>query len=248
MLYSLKNIVKQILYRERASSEKYIEYLKKKGVQIGEDCKIYSPRGCYIDVQYPWMISIGSHVRITHGVIILTHDFSWSVLKKLSGELCRKESGAILGASGAVNIGDNVFIGINTVITRGVTIGNNVVIGAGSVVTKNCPSNGVYAGNPAHFIMGIGEFYAKREKLQIQEAKELAIGYKKRYGKFPPKEIFNEYFMLFETCEDARNVEAFSRQMELCDNIEDTLAYMKSKPYKFYNYDEFMKFCFEDIN
>lgn len=47
-----------------------------------------------------------------------------------------------------VTIGDNVWIGGNTVICPGVTIGNNVVIGAGSVVTKDIPDNWIVAGNP----------------------------------------------------------------------------------------------------
>lgn len=54
----------------------------------------------------------------------------------------------MLGASGVVEIGDNVFIGMNTIIERNVKIGNNVVIGAGSVVTKDCEPNSVYAGAP----------------------------------------------------------------------------------------------------
>ncbi|GGW37216.1 maltose O-acetyltransferase [Arenibacter certesii] len=47
-----------------------------------------------------------------------------------------------------VIIGDNVWIGGNSVIFPGVTIGNNVTIGAGSVVTKNLPDNVLAYGNP----------------------------------------------------------------------------------------------------
>ncbi len=47
-----------------------------------------------------------------------------------------------------VVIGDNVWIGGNTVIFPGVTIGHNVTIGAGSVVTKNIPDNVLAFGNP----------------------------------------------------------------------------------------------------
>ena len=63
-------------------------------------------------------------MRITEGVKILTHDYSWSVLKLY--ESVSENPGAILGASGTVKIGDNVFIGMNTIITRNVEIGNNV--------------------------------------------------------------------------------------------------------------------------
>ena len=48
----------------------------------------------------------------------------------------------------AITIGDNVWIGGNTVICPGVTVGNNVVIGAGSVVTKDIPDWCIAVGNP----------------------------------------------------------------------------------------------------
>ncbi len=47
-----------------------------------------------------------------------------------------------------VLIGDNVWIGGNSVIFPGVTIGNNVTVGAGSVVTKDIPDNVLAYGNP----------------------------------------------------------------------------------------------------
>lgn len=48
----------------------------------------------------------------------------------------------------AITIGNNVWIGGNTVICPGVTVGNNVVIGAGSVVTKDIPDWCIAVGNP----------------------------------------------------------------------------------------------------
>src|SRR4051812_8281770 len=48
-----------------------------------------------------------------------------------------------------VKIGDNVWIGMNAVILKGVTIGDNSVVAAGSVVTKDVPANTIVAGNPA---------------------------------------------------------------------------------------------------
>ena len=52
----------------------------------------------------------------------------------------------------SVTIGDNVWIGGNTVILPGVHIGSNTVIGAGSVVTKGIPDWVVAAGNPCRVI------------------------------------------------------------------------------------------------
>lgn len=56
-----------------------------------------------------------------------------------------------------VTIGNNVWIGGNTVICPGVTIGDNTVIGAGSVVTKDIPSWTVAAGNPCRVLREITE-------------------------------------------------------------------------------------------
>jgi len=55
----------------------------------------------------------------------------------------------------SIEIGNNVWIGGNTVVLPGVTIGDNTVIGAGSVVTKNIPSNVVAVGNPCRIIKKI---------------------------------------------------------------------------------------------
>jgi maltose O-acetyltransferase len=51
-----------------------------------------------------------------------------------------------------VSIGDNVWIGGNTLIMPGVKIGSNVTIGAGSIVTKDIPDNSLALGNPCRVI------------------------------------------------------------------------------------------------
>ncbi len=64
-----------------------------------------------------------------------------------------------------VTIGNNVWIGGNSVVLPGVNIGDNCVIGAGSVVTKDIPPWSLTAGNPCHVIRKITEadreFYYK---------------------------------------------------------------------------------------
>ena len=148
----LKKFLKRIVYREKNNSEEYIRFLRKKGIEIGEDCTIYVPTKTFIDTQYPYMIKIGDHVKITLGVIILTHDFSWTVLKNSKDTAYE---GSVLGGSGPVIIGNNVWIGGNVTVLPGVSIGDNVVIGAGSVVTKDISSNVIAVGNPCRVIKEI---------------------------------------------------------------------------------------------
>lgn len=52
-------------------------------------------------------------------------------------------------------IEDNVFIGADVFILKGVTVGKNSVIGAASVVTRDVPENSVAAGNPARVVRRI---------------------------------------------------------------------------------------------
>ena len=51
-----------------------------------------------------------------------------------------------------VSIADDVFIGMNCLILKGVTVGARSVIGAGSVVTRDVPEDAIVAGNPAQVI------------------------------------------------------------------------------------------------
>lgn len=49
-------------------------------------------------------------------------------------------------------IGNDVWIGLNVIIRRGITIGDGVVIAAGSIVTSDIPSYQIWAGVPAKFV------------------------------------------------------------------------------------------------
>lgn len=103
-------------------------------------------------------VTIGDNVLIAPNVAIYTAGHPLHPVSRNSGY----EYGI------PVTIGDNVWIGGNTVITPGVTIGDNVVIGAGSVVTKDIPADMVAAGNPCRVIREITEedkkyYYQDRE-------------------------------------------------------------------------------------
>lgn len=75
-----------------------------------------------------------------------------------------------------VRIGNNVWVGGNTVINPGVTIGNNVVIGSGSVVTKDIPDNVIAVGNPCRVLREISdtdrEYWEKQKQEYYEDMKE----------------------------------------------------------------------------
>jgi len=56
-----------------------------------------------------------------------------------------------------IKIGNNVWIGGNTIINPGITVGNNVVIGSGSIITKDIPENVIAVGNPCKVLRLITE-------------------------------------------------------------------------------------------
>jgi acetyltransferase-like isoleucine patch superfamily enzyme len=124
-----------------------VEYARYKGVVVGDNCRIYT-RGFGSE---PWLISIGDNVTITSGVIILTHDGSTWLIRDNKGRRYLFKR---------VKIGNNVFIGVNSIIMPGVIIEDNVIVAAGSIVTKSIPKGVIVAGNPAA-IIGDFESYKK---------------------------------------------------------------------------------------
>jgi acetyltransferase-like isoleucine patch superfamily enzyme len=109
-------------------------YLRMAGVRIGRNTMI--SLHAKIDVRRGQVI-IGDNCHITYGCVILSHDYAARILGK------EKDPEA-----GKVIIGNNVFIGVNSVILPNVTIGDNSIIGAGSVVNCDIPPKVVAAGNP----------------------------------------------------------------------------------------------------
>lgn len=110
-------------------------------IHVGEN--FYANFDCvFLDV---CEIRIGDNCFIAPGVHIYTATHPLNAEERVSGVEYGKP----------VKIGDNVWIGGNSVINPGVTIGNNVVIASGSVVTKDVPANVVVGGNPAKIIKQI---------------------------------------------------------------------------------------------
>lgn len=124
-----------------------LEKYKQLGVKFGKNVNLYH---VYIDNGHAYLVEIGNDVTLTH-CTILAHDASTK---------------NALGYSkvGKVTIGNNVFVGYQSVILCNVRIGNNVIVGAGSVVTHDIPDNSVVAGNPAKVIMKYDDFISKHQK------------------------------------------------------------------------------------
>lgn len=238
MLSKIKNIILWAKYGYKHSSESYYKHLKKSGIKLGNNVQFYTPWTIQIDIQRPWMIEIGNDVHITSGVKILQHGYDWAVLQKKYGE--------VLGSSGKIKIGNNVFIGVNSTILKGITIGDNVIIGAGSLVNKNCVQEGVYAGNPVKYIMSLDEYYEKRKSKQLEEAIEIAKEYYKTYNRYPEKEIFREYFWLFENSKNEL-CKTFDDVMKLENNEKKSYEKFQENKSQFSNYEEFIRFIKENI-
>jgi len=109
------------------------------GYNIYTGKRVYFNVGCVVlDV---CKVSIGNYVFFGPGVQI------YAATHPLDASQRRKKA---IGAT--IEIGDDCWIGGNTIICPGVKIGARAIIGAGSVVTKNVPEDSIYAGNPARSI------------------------------------------------------------------------------------------------
>lgn len=90
-------------------------------------------------------VTIGDNVYIAPGVGIYTAGHPLDVKRRNAG----------LEYAYPINIGNNVWIGAQSIILPGVTIGDNAVIAAGTVVNRNVPSGMLVAGNPCRIIREI---------------------------------------------------------------------------------------------
>ena len=58
------------------SSDKYINFLRSKGIKIGTGCYIPNPKSVQIDYSRPLLLEIGNNVRLNQDLTIMTHDFA----------------------------------------------------------------------------------------------------------------------------------------------------------------------------
>ncbi|HIZ75969.1 MAG TPA: sugar O-acetyltransferase [Candidatus Mediterraneibacter stercoravium] len=132
----------------------------------------------------PFYCDYGSHIEVGKNFFANYNCTIIDVAKVKIGDNCQMAPNVAIYTAGhplhpvarnsmyeygiSVTIGDNVWIGGNTVIMPRVHIGSNTVIGAGSVVTKDIPDWSVAVGNPCRVIKKITEedkkyYYKDRE-------------------------------------------------------------------------------------
>lgn len=119
----------------------YLKAEKSSNISIGDNC--YFNHNCSLTVMDT--IEIGNECMFGNNVVIVDHNHLIEN-NKISGTKYEKAK---------VKIGNNVWVGANSVILQGVNIGDNSVVAAGAIVTKNIPSGEIWGGVPAKKIKNI---------------------------------------------------------------------------------------------
>ena len=126
-------------------------HLERSQIRIGNYCDL---NGAIIHSRNS--VTIGDNCMFGPGVIILDNDSH-----NTSIDPVQRRIGNITDTP--VVIGNNVWVGMRSIILKGVHIGDNSIIASGSVVTKSVPNNQLYGGNPAVFIKMLNDVQLKRE-------------------------------------------------------------------------------------
>lgn len=151
---TLKRLLTQIrLWSYGGNGYKRAQYARKKGIysEIGEGSTIPIPLPLY-----PGLIRIHKNVIMHKSVELVTHDMVNSFLMKTFDSCHFKNAEQLC----PIEIFDNVYIGMETIILGNVRIGPNVIINAGSLITNDVPPNSIVGGVPAK-VLGPLDKYAK---------------------------------------------------------------------------------------
>lgn len=143
------NIFKYLLVKIQRRNP--LKYSRDLGVIIGDNCRLM---GIPLWDSEPYLITIGDNVTVSSHVRFVTHDGGTWVFRSHP-----KYKNVI--KYGKINIGNNCFIGTDSIIMPGVAIGDNCVIAAGSIVTKSVPHGSVWGGVPAKFICTVEQYAEK---------------------------------------------------------------------------------------
>lgn len=103
-------------------------------------------------------IDVGDDVLISWGCTIIdsdSHSVHWKYRKNDLSDLYQGKKDWTHVNTKKITIHNKVWVGMNSIILKGVSIGEGSIIAAGSVVTKNVPAYTTVGGNPASFIKKI---------------------------------------------------------------------------------------------
>ncbi len=103
--------IKKVMKRGKVSSEDYADLLRSRGALVGKGTFFTEPSSIRVDSGYPYCVEIGDYVTVTSNVVILAHDYSYSVLSNVYGIMPQN--------SYKTTIGNNVFIGKRAIILPG---------------------------------------------------------------------------------------------------------------------------------
>jgi len=175
MIQRIPRLIKKLFLFVYANIS-HVGYAKKVGVNMGHNIHIYgSPFSMF--GSEPWCVTLGNNVHITHEVSFVTHD---------GGTLLFRDQIPDLEITKPIKVGNNVYIGIKSIILPGIQIGDNCIIAAGSVVSKNVPDNSVVGGVPARYIKSTDEYLEgiKQKSLHLGhlKGKEKDKALKKHFG------------------------------------------------------------------
>ena len=160
LFYALKSVAVLISYvSHRVYMRLYIPLLAFSGMHLTGKPR-YIAKNVYFDDFRG--ITLGERVVISTNVRFLTHDYSATTALLAVGERPPSD----IAVERPISVGNNVFIGLGSLILPSTEIGDDVIIGAGSVVRGKIPPRSVVIGNPATVIGTIDE-YAERCKSQI---------------------------------------------------------------------------------
>jgi acetyltransferase-like isoleucine patch superfamily enzyme len=126
----------------RAYTRYYTRVLKGYGVSFTGKPRYISNDARFEDFS---LVTLGDRTVISRDVILLTHDYSITTALIANDRTPPTD----IAVRRSINIGNNVFIGMNTIILPGTTVGDNVIVGAGSVLRGTIEPDSIMVGNPA---------------------------------------------------------------------------------------------------
>jgi acetyltransferase-like isoleucine patch superfamily enzyme len=155
-VYSYLSRILKIFRIKDASMGLYAKALTLRGVVFKGNPR-YIDYNTYVDPTGG--ITFGDNIVISTNVIILTHDYAYTVGLISIG----KKPPTDIAVVAPVTIGDNCFIGAGSILLPGTKIGNNVIIGAGTVVKGTIADYSIVVGNPSRVISDTREWGEKNE-------------------------------------------------------------------------------------